>query len=79
MVIATRDVTQNRELLGSPALVPEGLPGEAVIAATNLYMVANHSESPTEFLYWLMKTPAYQPDCRFGKGNDHRDAHEGFG
>ncbi len=60
MVIATRDVTQNRELLGSPALVPEGLPGEAVIAATNLYMVANHSESPTEFLYWLMKTPAYR-------------------
>ena len=24
MVIATRDVTQNRELLGSPALIPEG-------------------------------------------------------
>jgi type I restriction enzyme S subunit len=60
MVIATRDVTQNRELLGSPALVPEGLPGEAVIAATNLYMVTNHSETPTEFLYWLMKTPAYR-------------------
>jgi type I restriction enzyme, S subunit len=60
MVIATRDVTQNRELLGSPALIPEGLPGEAVIAATNLYMVSNHSESPIEFLYWLMKTPAYR-------------------
>ena len=60
MVIATRDVTQNRELLGSPALIPEGLPGEAVIAATNLYMVTNHSESPIEFLYWLMKTPAYR-------------------
>jgi len=60
MVIATRDVTQNRELLGSPALIPEGLPGEAVIAATNLYMVSNQSESPTEFIYWLMKTPAYR-------------------
>ena len=60
MVIATRDVTQNRELLGSPALIPEGLPGEAIIAATNLYMVTNHSDSPIEFLYWLMRTPAYR-------------------
>jgi len=60
MVIATRDVTQNRELLGSPALVPKGLPGEAIIVATNLYLVANHSKSPTEFIYWLMKTPAYR-------------------
>jgi type I restriction enzyme S subunit len=60
MVIATRDVTQNRELLGSPALVPEGLPGEVAIAATNLYMVTNHSDTPIEFLYWLMKTPAYR-------------------
>jgi len=60
MVIATRDVTQNRELLGSPALIPEGLPGEAIIAATNLYIVTNHSDSPIEFLYWLMRTPAYR-------------------
>ena len=60
MVIATRDVTQNRKLLGSPAIVPEGLPGEVAIAATNLYKVTNSSKTPTDFLYWLMKTPNYR-------------------
>jgi type I restriction enzyme S subunit len=60
MVIATRDVTQNRELLGSPAVIPKGLPGGAVIAATNLYKLSNRSDSPSEFLYWVMRAPAYR-------------------
>src|SRR5262245_57333161 len=58
IVIATRDVTQNRELIGCPALIPLGLPGNFVIAATNLYKVRNCSDVPNDFLYWVMKTPA---------------------
>ena len=60
LVIATRDVTQNRELIGCPALVPSGLPGDAIIAATNLYKVINHSDTENEFLYWVMKSPSYR-------------------
>ena len=60
IVIATRDVTQNRELIGAPALIPSGLPGEASIVATNLYKVINHSEVSNRFLYWVMKAPNYR-------------------
>jgi type I restriction enzyme, S subunit len=60
IVIATRDVTQNREIIGSPALIPAGLPGDAVIAATNLYKVKNLTDVPNEFIYWVMRTAAYR-------------------
>jgi type I restriction enzyme S subunit len=60
IVIATRDVTQNRRLLGSPALVPQSLPGGVAIAATNLYKLTNLSDSPNEFLYWMMRAPPYR-------------------
>ena len=59
LVIATRDVTQNRELIGAPAIVPAGLPGRPILA-TNMYRVINHSEVPTTFLYWLLRSPEYR-------------------
>lgn len=60
IVIATRDVTQNRELIGAPALIPSGLPGEAILVATNLYKVINQSEVGNRFLYWVMRSPSYR-------------------
>jgi len=60
IVIATRDVTQKRELLGSPAIIPEFLGSGEIIAATNLYKVTNRSSSSNEFLYWMMRGPAYR-------------------
>jgi type I restriction enzyme, S subunit len=60
LVIATRDVTQNCELLGSPAMVPESLAGQPIIAATNLYKVMNKSSVPNEFLYQVLRTPDYR-------------------
>ncbi|MBF7731395.1 restriction endonuclease subunit S [Pseudomonas sp. N040] len=60
LVIATRDVTQNRVVIGCPAIIPSGLPGNAVIAATNLYKVINTSSVDNRFLYWVMKSPSYR-------------------
>lgn len=56
--IATRDVTQDRVLIGSPAIIPESL-GQA-ICATNLYKVVLKENVSTEFLYQLMRTKQYR-------------------
>lgn len=56
--IATRDVTQDRVLIGSPAIIPETL-GQA-ICATNLYKVVKKESVSTEFLYQLMRTSRYR-------------------
>ncbi len=56
--IATRDVTQDRVLIGSPAIIPEIL-GKA-ICATNLYKVVLKENVSTEFLYQLMRTTSYR-------------------
>ncbi len=60
LIIATRDVTQDRVLIGSPALIPNLLSGQDIIAATNLYIVENINYLTNKFIYWLMKTPDYR-------------------
>ena len=58
MFIATRDVTQDRVLIGSPAIVPDSL--KEAICATNLYQVVKKQDISTEFLYQLMRTKRYR-------------------
>lgn len=60
LVIATRDVTQDRILIGSPALVPKILGSSDIIVATNLYIAENINYLSNKFLYWLMRTPEYR-------------------
>jgi type I restriction enzyme S subunit len=60
IVIATRDVTQNRAILGSPAIVPAGLSPNGSVAATNLYKVLNNSKTSNDFLYWVLRSPTYR-------------------
>jgi type I restriction enzyme S subunit len=60
IVIATRDVTQNRVLLGSPAVIPDSVAAATAIAATNLYKVSNNSSCANAFLYWVMRSPTYR-------------------
>ena len=60
IVIATRDVTQNRVILGSPALVPSSISDDVIIAATNLYMISNRSKTSNDFIYWVLRSPAYR-------------------
>ncbi len=60
IVIATRDVTQNRITLGAPAIVTACLAKKRPIAATNLYIVTNIGGIEQEFLFYLLKSPAYR-------------------
>jgi len=60
IVIATRDVTQKRETIGCPCLIPDDLGSEEVVVATNTYLVTNHSNIDNSFLYLLLKSPSYR-------------------
>jgi type I restriction enzyme S subunit len=60
IVIATRDVTQKRETIGCPCLIPDDLGSEEAVVATNAYLVTNHSNIDNSFLYLLLKSPSYR-------------------
>ncbi len=59
LVLATRDVTQDRVLIGAPALVPSYI-GDEIIAATNLYVVKSKGIVNNYFLYRLLSTNDYR-------------------
>jgi type I restriction enzyme S subunit len=54
IVLPTRDVTQERKILGSPIVIPDDI-GDEIICATNLYIVENISSTPNEYLYQLFR------------------------
>lgn len=59
LVMATRDVTSERKILGSPAIVPNIY--RKAIAATNVYMVSNLGEDLNNpFLYLLFRSPSFR-------------------
>lgn len=60
IVIATRDVTQKRETIGCPCLIPDDLGSEEAVVATNTYLVTNNSNIDNSFLYLLLKSPSYR-------------------
>lgn len=60
IVIATRDVTQKRETIGCPCLIPDDLGSEEAVVATNTYLVTNISNIDNSFLYLLLKSPSYR-------------------
>lgn len=60
LVISTRDVTQERITLGAPALIPEYL-GDEIILATNMYKLVNTGlYLPNEYLFEILRTSRYR-------------------
>lgn len=64
IVLATRQQSDNLPILGMPAMIPYSFNGEKVIIGANLYRVENHSDISNEFLFWLLKSPAYVAHIR---------------
>jgi type I restriction enzyme S subunit len=60
IVLATRQQSDNLPILGMPAILPVDFKDKKVVVGTNLYKVENNSEISNDFIYWLMKSPAYQ-------------------
>lgn len=58
MLVANTDLTQNMEVIGSPALVPRCF-GEQGLFSHHLYRVRPKARSPltTTYLYWLLRDP----------------------
>ena len=59
IVLATRQQSDNLPILGMPAIIPDIYEGRKMIIGANLYKVQNESAFTNEYIYWLMKSPAY--------------------
>lgn len=60
VIITTRDITQNADLLGSPGIVPSWLATNAIIGS-NLYKLELISDKiPAIFLYLLLRSKFYR-------------------
>jgi type I restriction enzyme S subunit len=60
VVIANTDITQKREVLGSPAIVPDDLDSENILFTHHIFAVRNNSTIPNLFIYYLLKLQSYR-------------------
>lgn len=60
IVIANTDITQKREVLGSPAVVPPYLGSEKVLFTHHIFAVRIKSFLPVSFIYYLLQTKGYK-------------------
>ncbi len=63
IVIANTDITQKRDVLGSPAIVPN-LESEKILFTHHVYAVRNKSWIPNYFIYYLLQLKQYEDRTR---------------
>lgn len=61
--VSLKDVTQSADLLGSIARVPSHIPSGRVTQDT-VKLSFTRNDIPSEFVYWLLRTPFYREYCR---------------
>ena len=60
IVICSHDLTQAREQLGAPFVVPYNFSGRIAAAATNTFIVRQKSPSTTEYLYQIFRSNGFR-------------------
>lgn len=60
IVIANTDITQKREVLGSPALVPPNLNCKKALFTHHIFAVRKKAYLPNLFIYYLLQLQAYR-------------------
>jgi len=60
IVIANTDITQKREVLGSPAIVPYDLDNHKILFTHHIFAVRNKSILPNMFIYYILQTSKYK-------------------
>jgi len=60
VVIANTDITQRREVLGSPAIVPPYLESEKALFTHHIFAVRNKSQLPNSFIFHLLQLKEYK-------------------
>ena len=61
--VSLKDVTQSADLLGAIARVPSHIQAGRVTQDT-VKLTFTRKDIPSEFLYWLLRTPVYREYCR---------------
>jgi type I restriction enzyme S subunit len=61
--VSLKDVTQSGDLLGAVARVPSTVPAGRLTQDT-VKLVFLGTDVPTEYIYWLLRTPGYREYCR---------------
>ena len=64
IVIANTDITQRRDVLGSPAIVPNNLGSDKILFTHHIYAVRSNSEIPNIFIYYLLQSIEYKNRAR---------------
>jgi type I restriction enzyme S subunit len=60
IVIANTDITQKREVLGSPAIVPPNLGCERALFTHHIFAVRRKTSLPNLFIYYLLQLQGYR-------------------
>lgn len=61
LIIANTDMTQSRDILGSPAIIPQEINSEKVLFTHHTYAVRHKGSTLSNyFLYFLFQTPQYR-------------------
>jgi len=60
IVITNTDMTQKRELLGRPAIIPEYIDAERIIISHHIYAIKNKSNIPNWYLYYILQQRDFQ-------------------
>lgn len=60
IVIANTDITQKREVLGSPAIVPPNLGCEKALFTHHIFAVRKKATLPNLFIYYLLQLKEYR-------------------
>lgn len=61
--VSLKDVTQSADLLGAVARVPPTV-DQGRLTQDTVKLVFRSSESPEDYLYWLLQTPDYRAYCK---------------
>lgn len=64
VVVANTDITQRRDVLGSPAIVPNNLGSNKILFTHHIYAVRNNSKIPNLFIYYLLQSKEYKGRAR---------------
>src|SRR5699024_8260387 len=63
LYVSLKDVTQSADLLGAIARLPADVPVGRLTQDT-LRLDPRHDNVPTDYVYWLLRTPQYRSYCR---------------
>ena len=64
IVVANSDITQKRDVLGSPAIVPSDLGSDKILFTHHIFAVRNKSKLHNFFIYYLLQLKKYKDRVR---------------